>query len=65
VRQASNAGGNAAYNINTGLGASSNADPITLDMNHPLLATVKHEQFINRRTFGNNQNPVKNSLVAR
>jgi formimidoylglutamate deiminase len=40
------------------------ADFITLDASHPLLATAKPEQLINRWTFGINHNPVKDVFVA-
>ena len=57
-------GGNAACNINTGLRVGARADFITLDTSHPLLASAKPEQLINRWTFGINHNPVRDVFVA-
>ena len=62
--QTSVAGGNAACNISAGLKVGDRADFITLDTRHPLLATAKPEQLINRWTFGINHNPVKDVFVA-
>jgi len=64
IYQASAAGGNAACNINTGLQVGARADFITLDISHPLLATAKPEQLINRWTFGISHNPVQDVFVA-
>ena len=64
IYQASAAGGNAACNINTGLQVGARADFITLDTSHPLLATAKPEQLINRWTFGISHNPVQDVFVA-
>jgi len=64
IYQASAAGGNAACNISTGLTVGARADFITLDTRHPLLATAKPEQLINRWTFGLSHNPVKDVFVA-
>jgi cytosine/adenosine deaminase-related metal-dependent hydrolase len=44
--QASAAGSNTAYNINTGLEVGSHADFITLDIGHPALTAVKYEYLI-------------------
>lgn len=62
--QASAAGGNSACNIEAGLQVGARADFITLDISHPLLASAKPEQLINRWTFGINHNPVKDVFVA-
>jgi len=62
--QTSVIGGNAACNIDTGLHVGARADFITLDTSHPLLASAKPEQLINRWTFGINHNPVKDVFVA-
>ena len=64
IYQTSAVGGNAACNINTGLRVGARADFITLDTSHPLLASAKPEQLINRWTFGINHNPVKDVFVA-
>ena len=64
IYQASAEGGNAACNISTGLKVGARADFITLDTSHPLLASAKPEQLINRWTFGINHNPVKDVFVA-
>lgn len=64
IYQTSAVGGNAACNINTGLRVGARADFITLDTSHPLLASAKPEQLINRWTFGINHNPVRDVFVA-
>ena len=64
IYQASALGGNAACNISTGIKVGCRADFITLDISHPLLATAKPEQLINRWIFGINHNPVKDVFVA-
>jgi formimidoylglutamate deiminase len=64
IYQTSAVGGNAACNINTGLRVGARADFITLDTSHPLLASAKPEQLINRWTFGINHNSVRDVFVA-
>jgi len=64
IYQTSVAGGNASCNISTGLHVGARADFITLDTSHPLLASAKPEQLINRWTFGINHNPVKDVFVG-